>query len=631
MKVTWFVGLAFIIDAIVAWPVYSETSVTTYHYDNSRTGWNNQEKTLTATNFPSTFRILHSTVLDDLVDAQPLLVQGLTIAGGVHDVVYVATESNTVYAIDASTGAILLSRNLGSPVPTPSGCNITPRVGITSTPVIDLTSKTLYLIAYVNGAPPVYELHALNLASLADNHSSPVQITASHTLTNGSTFTFNASVQQQRPGLLELSGNIYAGFGSFCDYKSNLSRGWLLGWNASTFAPVASNRLNDTQATSPSSVFLSSIWMSGYGIAGGGIGAPAMMFATANSDCNFYVSPEKCPPASTYNGTTNIQESIVKTSSDPASLLEIFTPSNVFTLDERDSDLGAGGVLLLPPQLGRYPALAVGGGKDGRMFLLDRLSMKTPLDTHQLGACWCGPSYFVGSDGIGRIVTSQGTELIAWQLILTPVPHLVQEGSVTIDTGQDPGFFTVISSNGTESGTGIIWAVARPSTTAVITLYAFDAVPVAGTYKQLFSSPAGAWPYTNHDADVVPVVANGKVYVASDKALTIFGVPTTLAPMAEATTLTRAAPAVASPDSPHVVTGTLLEVTGSTLTLRTRDGKSVKIDHSQAGLNEQIMGPLAIGEPFVAVGSELTPAGALIATSIVRAKGASGELWPADH
>ena len=120
MKVTWFIGLAFIIDVIVAPPVYS-TSVTTYHYDNSRTGWNNHETTLTATKFPSTFRILHSTVLDDLVDAQPLLVQGLTIAGGVHDVVYVATESNTVYAIDASTGAILLSRNLGSPVPTPSG------------------------------------------------------------------------------------------------------------------------------------------------------------------------------------------------------------------------------------------------------------------------------------------------------------------------------------------------------------------------------------------------------------------------------------------------------------------------------------------------------------------------------
>jgi hypothetical protein len=629
MKVTWFVGLAFIIAAIVAQPVYSETSVTTYHYDNSRTGWNNQEKTLTATNFPSTFRILHSTALDDLVDAQPLLVQGLTIAGGIHDVVYVATESNTVYAIDASTGAILLSRNLGSPVPTPSGCNITPRVGITSTPVIDLNSKTLYLIAYVNGAPPVYELHALNLASLVDNHNSPVQITASHTLTNGSTYTFNASVQQQRPGLLELSGNIYAGFGSFCDFKANLSRGWLLGWNASTLAPVASNRLNDTQATSPSSFFLSSIWMSGYGIAGGGIGAPAMMFATGNSDCNFYVTPEKCPPASTYNGTTNIQESIVKTSSDPASLLEIFTPSNVLALDERDSDLGSGGVLLLPPQLGMYPALAVGAGKNGMMYLLDRLSMKTPLDIHQLGRCWCGPSYFVGSDGIGRIVTSQGTAIIAWQLILSPVPHLVQEGSVTINTGQDPGFFTVISSNGTESGTGIIWAVGRPSTTAVITLYAFDAVPVAGTYKQLFSSPAGSWPYS-HNADVVPVVANGKVYVASARALTIFGVPTTSAPMAEAI-VTPAPPPIASPDSPHVVTGTLLEITGSTLTLRTRDGKSVKIDHSQAALNEQIMGPLTIGEPFVAAGSALTATGALVATSIVRAKGASGELWPADH
>jgi hypothetical protein len=202
---------------------------------------------------------------------------------------------------------------------------------------------------------------------------------------------------------------------------------------------------------------------------------------------------------------------------------------------------------------------------------------------------------------------------------------------VNIKTGQDPGFFTVVSTNGTQSGTGIIWAVGRPSVTTSINLYAFAAATSAGTYKLLFSSSAGSWPYTGHNANVVPVVANGMVYVASDKALTIFGVPAIgTAPIAEATA-TPAEPPVASPNSPHVVTGTLLEVTGSTLTLRTRDGKSVKIDHSQAALNEQITGPLTIGEPFSAVGSALTSAGALVATSIVRAKGASGELWPADH
>ena len=132
-------------------PPPQPVAVTTYHYDTLRTGWNNHETTLTATNFPSTFGILQTVTLDDQVDAQPLIVPGQTIAGGTHDVVYVATESNTVYGIDASSGAIILQRNLGSPVPAPLGCtNNGPNVGINSTPVIDLSANTLYVIAYVN-------------------------------------------------------------------------------------------------------------------------------------------------------------------------------------------------------------------------------------------------------------------------------------------------------------------------------------------------------------------------------------------------------------------------------------------------------------------------------------------------
>jgi len=354
------------------------------------------------------------------------------------------------------------------------------------------------------------------------------------------------------------------------------------------------------------------------------------LFTTGNSDCNFYVYPEQCPSTTTYNGTTNIQESIVRTNENPANLLGIFTPSNVATLDKNDTDLGSGGALLLPTQSGNVPYLAVGAGKDGRLFLLNRLSMSSPLDTHQLGGCWCGPSYFVGSDQVGRIVTSQGNTISTWSLVLSPSPHLVQEGNVNISTGQDPGFFTVVSSNGTTAGTGIIWAVGHPtSATSGIQLFAFAAAASGGTYKLLFSSPAGPWPYTSHNANVVPVVANGKVYVASNKALTIFGVRAGGAALIAAQTVLQPSP-VASPSSPHVVTGTLLEVSGSTLTLQTHGAKTVKIDDSQAARNEQIMGPLTIGEPLTVQGSALTGAGALLATSIVRAKG-SGDLWPPDH
>jgi hypothetical protein len=250
------VFVAFLAAAQLA-AVHAQVAVTTYHYDNLRTGWNQQETALTAASFPSNFGILATVTLDDQVDAQPLIVPDLTIAGGTHDVVYVATESNTVYAIDATSGAILRRRNLGAPVSYPQACNNNrPHVGINSTPVIDLAANTLYVIAYNKGSPPVYQLHALDLTTLNDTVNSPdgVEVTASHTLTNGSTYTFDAKVQRQRPALLELNGVVYAGFGSFCDFKASKSRGWLLGWNASTagtLAPLVANQLDETRATDP--------------------------------------------------------------------------------------------------------------------------------------------------------------------------------------------------------------------------------------------------------------------------------------------------------------------------------------------------------------------------------------------
>src|ERR1700730_14989818 len=226
------IALVFFATVGVAGSVAAQTpvAVATYHYDNLRTGWNNQETTLTPQNVnPTTFGKINKVPvpLDDQVDAQPLIVPNQTITGGTHDVVYVATESNTIYAIDAANGAILLSRNLGRPFRKPYG-----NIGIQSTPVIDVAGQTLYLFAYV-GSPPIYQLHALKLSDLTDKPGSPVTVAASHTLTNGSTFTFNATVHRQRPALLEANGNVYAGFGSFGDTKASISRGWLLGWNAS--------------------------------------------------------------------------------------------------------------------------------------------------------------------------------------------------------------------------------------------------------------------------------------------------------------------------------------------------------------------------------------------------------------
>ncbi len=496
-------------------------SVTTYHYNNLRTGWNQNETLLNAAAFPSTFGVLATVALDDQVDAQPLLVPAQQIAGGTHDVLYVVTESNSIYALDANTGAILLSRNFGAPVPTPLGCgNNGPNVGITGTPVIDLAKGELFLIAYINGAPPSYQLHAINLTTLADALA-PVTVAATQTLTDGSTFAFNATYQRQRPGLLEMNGNIYAGFGSFCDFAANHSRGWVLGWKATTLTPLAHSELNDSQATSPTSFFLSSVWMSGFGVAGND---DHIYFSTGNSDCNFYDSPELCPSSSTYDGTTNIQESVISMQPNLARRDGVFTPSNVFQMDIDDADLGAAGVMLVPTQPNEWN-LATIVSKDGRLWLLNRDSLSTALDMQQLAqGCWCGPSYFRGSDGIGRVVSSAGDTVQTWQIQTSSTPSLVAEATGTVQQSeQDPGFFTVVSSHGERSSSAIIWAVARPSGTAPLTLYAFAAAPSNGALTELYSAPAGQWPNLGGNANIVPVVANGKVYVAAYQSLTIFG------------------------------------------------------------------------------------------------------------
>ncbi len=195
-------------------PCHGVLAVSTYHYDTLRTGWNSHERVLTAQNVASSqFGLLQLVTLDDQVDAQPLFVADQDIAGGKHDVIYIATAANTVYAIDASTGAVLQTRNLGVPVPqaTLLGCtNNAPNVGISSTPVIDVVSKTLYVMALtvVLSGNPAYQLHALDLDSFTDKVP-PVVVAASQTRTDGSTYNFMAGFSRQRSGLLYANGNIY--------------------------------------------------------------------------------------------------------------------------------------------------------------------------------------------------------------------------------------------------------------------------------------------------------------------------------------------------------------------------------------------------------------------------------------
>jgi len=499
----------------------AQVSVLTYHNDNFRTGWNHEETKLTPANVgSSSFGKLKSLALDDQVDAQPLVVPNQLITAGpypgVHNVIYVATEGNTIYAIDTNNGEVLLSPNFGTPVQYPLGCgNNGPNVGINSTPVIDRVGKTMYVVIYTNESNgPVYRIHELDLGSLTDKVP-PVVVAASHTLTDGTTFYFNATYQRQRPALLVENGNVYAGFGSFCDFAANLSRGWLLGWQLNSLTPLAANQVFDTLASSPDDFFLSSIWMSGYGISADQKGN--LYFVTGNSDYS----------GNTYNGVTNIQESVIEVSGDLSRVVDLFTPADVGSLDQSDEDFGSGGAMLMPPQSGSIPNLVVAAGKEGNMFLMNRDDLggfnvnNNVLGTFYIGGCWCGQSFFIDpSDLTARVVSSGGSTVSIWKVQTSPNVTLINTAnSTTFNSGQDPGFFTSILSN--QYASPIVWAISRPfGSPYAVNLYAFD--PEAGL-KQLFSGQAGTWPNTGGNANLVPVVANGKVFVTSYKQIVAFG------------------------------------------------------------------------------------------------------------
>jgi hypothetical protein len=503
--------------------------------------------------------------------------------------------------------------------------NNTIHIGINSTPVIDRAMGRLFVVTYTaEGGNPTYRLHALNLTTLADMVAPPI-VTASHTLNNGTTYTFQPGKNRQRAALLEANGKVYVAFSSFCDFFADVSRGWVLGWNATSLTALTTNQLNDKLATSTTNYFLSSVWMAGSGPALAADGS--IFFSTGNSD-----------PDNSYDSANNLSESVVHLSGDLSRVIDFFTPSNVAPLEEFDFDLSSAGVLLLPPQSGSVPNLVVALSKLGVMFLLNQQNLGhfTPngpdkvLGSYTMSQCWCVASYFKGSDGIARIATSAGNNIIIWKLQTSPTPALVQERSLaSISTGQDEGFFTTVSSNGTQAGTAVIWAVSRPIDTnpAKVLLYAFD--PATGSL--LYSASAGTWPAPG-DANIVPVVANGQVYVASTNQLAIFG--RTTAPAAPAATLATQALSITTkavtqtPGGGNQVTGKVLSVNGAQIIIQQRSGAHVTVDAKPAQDAFQSV-RITKGEIVTAEGN-LDALGILHARTIVRAK-PSPKLWPPDQ
>ncbi len=607
--------------------VVTGVNVTTFHYDNYRTGWDPSETVLTPKAVQKgagglTFQMTSFTALDDQVDAQPLVMTNQTIMGqGVHNVVYVVTESNTVYAIDATSGAILLQRTFGTPVPEgslPGGCsNNGPNVGMTSTPVIDAPNSTMYVMEFYlfNGTTPAYRLHALDLSTLKDIvPAQPVKATA--TLSNGKPYKFNASVTRQRPALLLANGNVYAGFGSFCDVNANQSRGWVLGWQTGTMTPLASNELTNKLNKSTDDFFLSAVWMSGYGLASGGPNGD-IYFVTGNSDYS----------GDSINGTTNIGESAVQMSPDLSTVVSIFTPSDWSSLDNGDTDFGSGGALLLPPQPNQKTDLLVAAGKDGNMYFLNGDNLGSGiLGTYGIGGCWCGQSYYTAADGAGRIVSSGNNSVGIWSVKAGAKPGLT---NITFANGipgaQDPGFMTAVSTNGTTANSGVIWTVSHAdgSDNEYVWLTAFN----ANSGAQLFTAQAGTWPNTNGNANLAPVVANGNVYVASYEGLAIFGLAAPAAGV-KVPVMPHTVTRIALAPGEHEIFGTVHGISGSTVTVQKRDGTLVTVDALAAAKKFDLAAP-AVGHGIHVVGT-YNPAGVMLASVVMHAKDHSA-LWLSDR
>ena len=399
-----------------------KTGILTHHVDYYRSGANPNETALTPLSISSSNFGVITTVggLADSVDAQPLIVPNVQItcvpnqstvvcqssASGPHDVAYVMA-GNSVYAIDANNGQILLQRDFGAYGP----CG-----RIKSTPVINPATGALLIVIYTSENTQTIMLHSLNVGTLTDKVT-PYLISPQntvHPLTDGSPYSFNPQATCLKSSLALVGGNVYAGFRGNETLVGNTlesgpTRGWLLGWNASTLTPLPSPFLTDLQATSTNSFFLSSIWMSGSGIASDGTN---LYFTTGNSD----------PAGTSYNFPKNVEESVVKVTAPSLKVTSVFTPSNFAALDAADNELGSGGAIVIP--IPQASPLVVAGGKDGRMFLLNSASLGgfTPggpdnvLDMKNIGGCWCEPSFFPGSDGMVRVVSSGGSSVIMWKI-----------------------------------------------------------------------------------------------------------------------------------------------------------------------------------------------------------------------
>jgi hypothetical protein len=521
----------------------STSAVLTGQNNVNRTGANLAETTLTPSNVsPATFGLLFSQPVDGNIFAQPLYVPGMTINGAVHNVVFVATLNNSVYAFDADTSQpALWQASLGTPVPIATTTQ--PTVGILSTPVIDVRLKVIFVVTFTyESKTPVYRLHALNLLTGVEITNIVVQGAVAGTgddsqatdciSWNGGTvpppcIPFKAQEQFQRPALLEgsLSSTIYLGFGNLNGEEiTKPYHGWLIGYEYSSGAFTQVMIFNTTQNATQTGPACSGphpatnqcghgagIWMSGRGMA---MDATGIYTATANGGYGGA-------------GTGNWGESVLRLNGSGA-VVDSFTSSNYGVLNREDLDLCEGGLILFTSANTTVPNLALVGGKSGVVIVMNRASLGglSPGNTGALQTftgttlgCGTGPGlagcYEIHSQALWNrtsgnseyYIWAWGDVLREWDFNPTTNRFQANPNQGTLAAVNYPGGGLSLSANGNSNG--IVWAIV-PTTGSNSqvqgTLYAFSAANV-GT--QLWAS-TDYWFPTKFS---IPTIVNGKVYV----------------------------------------------------------------------------------------------------------------------
>ena len=498
--------------------------VVTYHNDNARTGQNLNETVLTpATVSPSTFGKTGFFPVDGGVDAQPLFLSGVAIPGlGTHDVLYVATEHDSVYALDAASGSVLWRASMlgsGEMTSDTRGCSqVTPEIGITSTPVIDRTrgpNGTIYVVAMSrNGSGSYFQrLHALDVTSGAELLGGPMTIQGSFPGTgagsSGGSVIFDPKQYEERAALLLLNGQIITAWTSHCDIDPYT--GWIMAYNASTLAQ--GSILNVTPNGSRGG-----FWMAGAGPAADAMGNVYLLDGNGTFDTTVN--------GSGFPSQGNFGNAFLKISTSGAlAVADYFATFDTVAKSNADTDLGSGGTMVLPDLIdgtGRTRHLAVGAGKDTHIYVVDRDTMGKWNSSSNLiyqdisgalgNSVFSMPAYFNSTVYYGAV----GSSLKAFSVVnarLSTAAVSASAGAFTYP-GTTPGVSAAGSAN------AIVWAVEN-SNPAV--LHAYDARNLSRELYNSNQAPGGRDAFGAGNKFITPTIVNGHVYVGTTSGVARFG------------------------------------------------------------------------------------------------------------